>query len=116
MPFKDFSHVLEVDCGDFPHNCHIYVGVVVGNDIPHSPHFPLWQLIQNFAGFIREMRCGFTNNFNSPNDRVMFFTIPEEILFRNCSNVGLDTAHGFEDVSEPRLLLNVHGGIRPSRE
>lgn len=75
IAFKDFPHLFQVDSGDFPDDGNIDVRVVVGHDITHASHLPIRKLAQNVAGFSREMRCGFPNNFDSPNDGVLLFAI-----------------------------------------
>lgn len=64
-----------MDCGHIPNDGDIHVRIVVGHDVSHAAHLPEGKFGDRDPSLFGQVGRGFADDFDSPNDRVLFFDI-----------------------------------------
>jgi len=64
--------------GDLPNNPRIHVAVVVGHNVAHAAHLAKGKLRQGLFGLFIQMGRRFSNDFNPPDNRILFLLIGAE--------------------------------------
>ena len=65
----------DVDGGDLPNNAEVHIRVVVGDDVAHPSHLSERQCGNFAAGFVAQVGCGFSDNFDAPDHGILFLRI-----------------------------------------
>ncbi len=78
--------------GDFPNDLRIHVGVVVRYDVAHAAHFTKGKLRDGTPGFFCQMGGGFPDDFDRPDDGILFLRVNVELGFRGILDIRGDAA------------------------
>jgi len=76
-----------VNRGDFPNDLRIHVGVVVRYDVAHATHFAKGKLRDGTPGFFCQMSGGFPDDFDAPDDGILFLRVNVELGFRGILDI-----------------------------
>ena len=85
--------------GDFPNDLRIHVGVVVRYDVAHAAHFAKGKLRDGTPGFFCQMGGGFPDDFDAPDDGILFLRVNVELGFRGILDIHGDEARRLHDVA-----------------
>ena len=85
--FQRSADVWHIHGGDLPNDPQLDVGIVVGNDVAHSAHFSKGEFWDGLAACRVYVRRGLTDDFNTPDDSILFLLVGIEIGFRGVFDV-----------------------------
>ena len=64
-----------MNCRDLPYDVQIHVGVIVRHDVAHAAHLAEGQLRHGLARGLAQVRSGFANYFDAPNDGILLLRV-----------------------------------------
>jgi hypothetical protein len=73
----------------------------MGNDVAHAAHFSKGEFLDGLAARRGYVRRGLTDDFNTPDDGVLFLLVGVEIGFRGVFDVCADEPRGFQNIAQP---------------
>ena len=80
--------------------------------IPHAAHFSKGEFWDGFASCRAYVGCGLTDDFNAPDDGVLFLLVCVEIGFCGVFDVCGDEPRSFQNIAQPAELISFHTSTR----
>lgn len=109
MPLQCGNQLIQVACRGFPHLVDIYITVIMGDDVAHSPHAAEWQVGKQGLRLWREPAGGFANDLEAAEDCILLFHVGHEGLPADCVKIHANGQRGIEDVPQQcGLFFNGH--------
>jgi hypothetical protein len=71
----------------------------VGDDVAHTTHFSKGEFWDGLAARRAYVRRGLTDDFNSPDDGILFLLVGIEIGFGRVFDVCADETRGFQNIA-----------------
>jgi hypothetical protein len=90
-----------VDGGDLPNNAEVHIRVVVGDDVAHPSHLSERQCGNLAPGFLAQVGCGFSDNFDAPDHGILFLRIGPESRLGGVLDVRRDEARRLQNIAQP---------------
>lgn len=99
-----------------PDDLRVHVAVIVGHNVAHNTHLAKRKLREGVPGFFGQMGNGFSNDFDPPDNSILFLHVGAECGFRGALDIGGNETRGFQNVVKPAQLFSLHRHRRPKRE
>ena len=82
------------------------------HDIAHAAHFSEGEFWDGLASRRAYVCRSLTDDFNAPDDCVLFLLVCVEISFRGAFNVCTDEPRGFQNIAQAAELISFHTSTR----